>query len=220
MTVSEKSIDYFIKSVLLNPSIKSLSLPQSKFTQASIEALCKNLTSKKTVLISLDLSQTFLDPMFLFRIGDMLKNNTTLETLDLSGNGMNSRCGIFILEGIAFNSCLKTLNLSYNELHDRFCSALAFTLSSNQLLVECDITGNPFSNTGALELIQILSEKPSFSFGDLSKNDNLSVEIREKLRGGAILTETELVSLRTLEDLNPEDSVEVLPWNLSDTCEA
>lgn len=220
ITVSERSIDYFLKSILLNPSIKSLSLPQSKFTESSIDLLCRYLVSKKSELRSLDLSQTFLDPMLVFKLGEMLKLNSTIETLNLSSNGLNSRCGIFILEGLAFNNNLKSLNLSYNELHDRFCRALSFTLTSNATIIECDITGNPFTNEGATELIQILSSKASFSFGDISKNDSLSVDIRERLRGGAFLSEIELVSLRSIEELNPEENIEVLPWNLTNSLEA
>lgn len=186
----------------------------------SIDLLCKHLVSKKTELKSLDLSQTFLDPMLVFKLGEMLKSNSTLEALNLSSNGLNSRCGIFILEGLAFNNTLKSLNLSYNELHDRFCSALSFTLVSNSTLTECSITGNPFTNAGASELIQILSSKGSFCFGDISKNDSLSVDIRERLRGGAFLREIELVSLRSIEELNPDENIEVLPWNLTNSLEA
>lgn len=214
-----KPIVQLCKSVLFNRKIKSLNLSHSKLTDLAITALCNGLkaTKRPPALAALSLSHCYLDPRQVILLSEMLKHNRSLVKLELSYNGLISNVGRYLIESLRFNYSLNLLNLSHNSLDSYFCHILAEQLKRNTVLYECDLGGNPFGEDGAAVLIECLgvSNKTLHSLGDLAKNPNLGICVREQLRSKTLLEDTDFELLESIEETNPPGYLEVLPWNLS-----
>ena len=166
-------------------------------------------------LSSLNLSQCFLDSRSIVIIAEAIKHNRSLVKLDLSYNGITTNIGRYIAMALRLNASLGILNLSHNNLDDKFCSILALELNNNRTLYECDMSGNPFAQSGAIALMDLLKNTGIGSLGDLDKNRSLSVTAREQLKGTLGNLKNEYKLLLPIEETNPYGVYHILPWNLT-----
>lgn len=128
-----------------------MALPNSQITNQGMNLICNELKTKKVPcsLTALNLSSCSLKARDVLLLAESLRHNKSLIKLDLSANGLDSKCGGYIANVLSVNFSLGVLSLADNELLDEFIDTLVASLKKNVTLFECDLTGNPFTTTGA-----------------------------------------------------------------------
>jgi hypothetical protein len=211
ISVRGGSSDSFVKSMQSIKNVTCLGLPQSKLPSGTISSL--------ESLSSLNLSQCYLDSRSIVILSEALKHTKTLVKLDLSYNGITTNIGRYIAIALRLNYSLGVLNLSHNDLDDGFCAVLAEELKRNSILYECDMSGNPFGQQGAQDLMRLIGTTGISSLGDLDQNKSLSIVAREQLKGSLGTFKNEYKLLSPIEETNPYGYSTVLPWNLTNNIE-
>ena len=161
---------------------------------------------------------------------EALKYNRSLTKLDLTSNGLNSETAALITDSLDFNFSVTILKLGNNELGDGFGKALARTLKNNQTLWECDLSGNPMTDEGAVAIQAVLAceNHTLVKLGSFEESHSVSVLVREQLQsllvnraGGqlntALTVSSEYPLLRTVADSNAGVEPIWQPWNLLTT---
>lgn len=200
-------VDTFYKGIVQIKNIKSLGLPQSKIPSS--------ILSNFEGLVTLNLSQCYLDSRSIVVISETLKHNRVLTKLDLSYNGITSNIGRYLAMALRLNVSLTILSLAHNDLNDQFCYILSSELRSNNTLYEVDMGGNPFTSIGANSLMELVGTTALASLGNLDNNKNLSVTAREALKGSLGDFKNDYKLLLPIEETNPYGEFSILPWNLS-----
>ncbi|XP_060705246.1 NACHT, LRR and PYD domains-containing protein 3-like isoform X1 [Hemiscyllium ocellatum] len=108
--------------------LQSLSLSGTDFTQRSWEELT-NVIKKNQMLLTLDLSYTFPDHSAISLLAAALKDSECrLQTLKLISNDLDVHCCEELASGLSTNQSLVELNLSRNQLKDMEMMALCNAL--------------------------------------------------------------------------------------------
>ncbi|XP_063313135.1 leucine-rich repeat-containing protein 74B isoform X1 [Pelobates fuscus] len=130
----------------------------------AVKALALSLMTN-TSIVSLDLSDNWLEGDGAAAIADMLKENCYISEIYLSDNRLGLKGAIALSHMLVENTTLRKINLSGNEFDDQTAPYLSGALINNQKLESVDLSHNLFGdrsgeilgtaiaeNTGMLEL--------------------------------------------------------------------
>ena len=148
-------------------------------------ALAENLKSSTTSLLTLGISENFIDSKGAKVLATYLKSCTSLQTLDISVNQIQSEGAAALAEGLKTCTNLQALDISANNIDSEGAAALAEALTSYTNLEILEIGYNNIGLEGAAALGKHLKHCTRMLFLDISRN-NIKLEgvlaLREDLK--------------------------------------
>ncbi|XP_067875424.1 NLR family CARD domain-containing protein 3-like isoform X2 [Heterodontus francisci] len=158
---------------LRNPNCKlqKLSLSGTFFTHKSWEDLTTTLRKKQTIS-TLDLSYTFPDHSAIALLAAALKDpKCKLQTLKLVSNDLNVHCCEELASGLSTNQWLVELNLSCNQLKDLEVMSLCSALKESQCRLQIlYLNHNQITSHSCQALVTVLAQSQTLSWLNLTNN--------------------------------------------------
>ncbi|KAL5008709.1 hypothetical protein ScPMuIL_014290 [Solemya velum] len=123
-----------------------------------------------TCVLTLDLSDNWLEGEGGEHIAEMLKENCYITDLNISDNKLGSRGMAAISKMLQDNNSLRSIILSGNEFSDQDASHVAAAMNENVQLVELNLSNNNFGEKAGEILGASLGENETLEELDLSWN--------------------------------------------------
>ncbi|XP_004694131.1 PREDICTED: NACHT, LRR and PYD domains-containing protein 12 [Condylura cristata] len=136
-----------------NPSLLELALYHHALDSQGVRLLCQGLRHPNCKLQSLRLKRCQVSGPACQDLAEALVASENLVKLDLSSNSLTLRDVQLLCEGLRRPQCrLQVIQLRKCQLEAGACQEMASVLSTNQHLVELDLTGNALEDLGVQEL--------------------------------------------------------------------
>uniref|UniRef100_A0A8C3SBX0 Uncharacterized protein n=1 Tax=Chelydra serpentina TaxID=8475 RepID=A0A8C3SBX0_CHESE len=140
-----------------NQSLTELELSYNKLGDAVVQLLCEILKHPNCKLQRLGLAGCYLTDAASADLATVLRTSQSLTELDLSGNNPGDAGVQLLCEALKHPNCkLQRLGLRSCHLTDTDCGDLAAVLSTNQSLIELDLSGNNPGDAGVRLLCEAL----------------------------------------------------------------
>ncbi|KAM8961903.1 leucine-rich repeat-containing protein 74B [Pelodytes ibericus] len=135
----------------------------------AVKALALSLVTN-TSIVSLDLSDNWLEGDGAAAISDMLKENCYISELHLSDNKLALKGAKSFSHMLGENTTLRKINLSGNEFNDQTAPYFSEALINNQKLESVDLSHNMFGNGSGEVLGTAIAENTGMLELNLSWN--------------------------------------------------
>nr|ACH53086.1 PYRIN-containing APAF1-like protein 7 isoform 2 (predicted) [Otolemur garnettii] len=138
-----------------NPDLVELGLYRNALGSQGVKLLCQGLRHPGCRLQNLRLKRCQVSSSACRDLAAALTANKNLIRMDLSGNSLGLPGMKLLCEGLQHPQCrLQMVQLRKCQLESAACQEIASALSTNQHLVELDLTGNALEDSGLRWLCQ------------------------------------------------------------------
>ncbi|XP_042661580.1 leucine-rich repeat-containing protein 74B isoform X2 [Tyto alba] len=156
-------------SLMVDTSILTLDLSDN-WLQGEGAAAIAEMLKENCYISDVDLSDNKLGVEGAKALSAMLLENTTVVSLQLSGNEFDDHAAKYLADAITANSKVEILDLSYNMFGDKGAEILGMAIAENVGLKEFKISWNHFHSHGAAALAKGLGANIFLKVLDVSYN--------------------------------------------------